>query len=182
MGGISIRYARALFEYASEKKCEDVVFSEMKKLLACFTGNSSLQETLNSPILLNSDKQKLIIDAVGGKASDAFVRFIELVLDRRRGDILHSICLGYLDLYREHNNIFEGKLVTATPLDQGTESKIKQLVSTKVNGTLDFETVVDPSIEGGFVLFIDTYRFDASVSSQLNKIRKDLLGKNKKVV
>ena len=43
-----------------------------------------------------------------------------------------------------------------------------------VNGTVEFETEVNPDIIGGFILEYDTYRMDASVKSKLNSILTQL--------
>ncbi|NDW10615.1 F0F1 ATP synthase subunit delta [Dysgonomonas sp. 520] len=181
-GLISTRYARALFEYASDKRMEDTVFNEMKRLYAAFDGENNLRTILDNPVLLNSDKFELIKTAAGGKVSDIFERFIDLVLHQRREFQLQSICLVYMDLYRDHKNISVGRLVTASAIDKTTEDKIKRLVNTKQGGTLEFETLVDPKIDGGFILYIDTYRLDASVATQLKKIKEQLLRKNKSIV
>ncbi|MBR5928383.1 MAG: F0F1 ATP synthase subunit delta, partial [Prevotella sp.] len=44
----------------------------------------------------------------------------------------------------------------------------------KTNGTVEFESEVDPDIIGGFILEYDTYRMDASVKTKLNSILTQL--------
>ena len=46
----------------------------------------------------------------------------------------------------------------------------------KTNGTVEFETEVNPDIVGGFILEYDTFRMDASVRSKLNNILNTLKG------
>jgi F-type H+-transporting ATPase subunit delta len=48
------------------------------------------------------------------------------------------------------------------------------MVQRVVNGQVEFETVIDASIGGGFVLEYDTYRVDASLKTQLQKISKGI--------
>lgn len=180
-GMVSKRYARALFNYALKNKVEDVIYAEMKKLSESFSIQRNFRATLDNPILSKKDKFELIKAAGGGSVSQEYIRFIELVLHQKREKHLQTISLGYLDLYRNYKNISIGKLVTACPVDKATVEKIKQLVLLKKTGTVDFETKVDPNIQGGFVLYIDTYRLDASVASQLRRIKDQLLSKNKKV-
>jgi F-type H+-transporting ATPase subunit delta len=48
------------------------------------------------------------------------------------------------------------------------------MVESKTNGTVEFETEVDPDIIGGFILEYDTFRMDASVKSKLNTILTQL--------
>ncbi len=176
-----MRYARALFSYALEKKAEDTIFSEMKILSENLASSSQLRATLDNPVLSTREKLELIKLAVGETVSDVFVRFIQLVLHQRRENHLQTISLVYLDLYRKYKNISVGKLVTACPVDDTTINKIKQLVKQKEEGTIEFVTEVDPKLGGGFILYIGTYRLDASVASQLSRIKSQLMSKNKKI-
>ncbi len=180
-GMVSMRYARALFSYALEKKAEDTIFSEMKILSENLASSSQLRATLDNPVLSTREKLELIKLAVGETVSDVFVRFIQLVLHQRRENHLQTISLVYLDLYRKYKNISVGKLVTACPVDDTTINKIKQLVKQKEEGTIEFVTEVDPKLGGGFILYIGTYRLDASVASQLSRIKSQLMSKNKKI-
>jgi F-type H+-transporting ATPase subunit delta len=181
-GMISTRYARALFEYALEKGEEDIVFSEIKNLSATFYKEYALRTALDNPVLLVTDKINVIKAAAGEKISDVLNQFIELVLYKKRESYLYSICLVFMDLYRDYKKISIGRLITAKPIDKDTENKIKQLVKPTQGGTLEFETETNPDILGGFILYMDTYRLDASVSTQLRNIRRQLLDKNKKIV
>ncbi len=180
-GMVSMRYARALFSYALENKAEDVVFSEMKALSDNLIGRPQLRATLDNPVLSTREKSELIKLAVGKTVSNALDRFIQLVLHQRRENHLQTISLVYLDLYRKYKNISVGRLVTACPVDSITINKMKQLVQEKQKGTIEFVTEVDPKLGGGFILYFDTYRLDASVASQLNKIKSQLMSKNKKI-
>jgi F-type H+-transporting ATPase subunit delta len=51
---------------------------------------------------------------------------------------------------------------------------MKQMVESRTQGTVEFNTEVDPSIIGGFILEYDTYRMDASVKTRLNNILSEL--------
>lgn len=179
-GTISMRYVRALFSYALEKKVEGTVFSEMKNLSDSFTKNPTLRGALDNPVLDTKGKLNLITAAAGGNVSDAFTRFTELVLRQRRESHLQTISLLYQDAYRKHKNITVGKLVTAFPVTDAITERIGQLIQQNHTGTIEFVSEIDSSIAGGFILYIDSYRLDASVSTQLRRIKDELLGKNKK--
>ena len=59
-------------------------------------------------------------------------------------------------------------------MSPATEQKMRQMVESKTNGTVEFETEVNPEIIGGFILEYDSYRMDASVKSKLNSILTQL--------
>ena len=51
---------------------------------------------------------------------------------------------------------------------------MRQMVQSRTQGIVEFETEVNPDIVGGFILEYDTYRMDASVKSKLNSILNTL--------
>ena len=81
---------------------------------------------------------------------------------------------SYVTLYRKQKNIIRGKLTTAARVSEDTEKKMRQMVESKTNGIVEFETEVNPDIIGGFILEYDTFRMDASVKSKLNTILNTL--------
>ncbi|SBW04778.1 F0F1 ATP synthase subunit delta [uncultured Dysgonomonas sp.] len=180
-GMISKRYAKALLQFAIDNKSEDIIFSEMKALAAAFAAEPRLRMAMDNPTLNADDKLALIKASIGGKGSDVFVRFVDLVVKNKREVYLRNIALSYVDLYCESKHINTGKLVTATPVDTAVIEKMKSLLQTIKPGTLDFETSVDPDIEGGFVLYVDTYRLDASVKTQLKRIKQQFVAENSKM-
>ena len=81
---------------------------------------------------------------------------------------------SYITLYRKHKNIICGKLTTASAVNTVIENRMKQLVEKYTQGSVEFNTEIDPDILGGFVLEYDTYRMDASVKTQLRRILTEL--------
>jgi F-type H+-transporting ATPase subunit delta len=96
------------------------------------------------------------------------------VLKEDRENVMQFIANSYVTLYRQQKKIIRGKLITATAVTAATEQKMRKMVESKTNGTVEFETEVDPDIIGGFILEYDTYRMDASVKSQLSNILNTL--------
>lgn len=180
-GMISKRYAKAILEYARQQKTESVVYDEMKKVAFAFANEPKLGAAMENPILSNNDKVSIINAIFDNKPSETMKRIIGLVADNDRDDYLRMIALSYMDLYCQLKNINTVKLITATQPEQATIDKIKELVYQLKPSEIDFDTKVDLEIEGGFVLFVDTYRLDASIRSQLNRIRKNLITENSKL-
>ena len=174
IGVISVRYARALLKSAVDAKIEDAVYAEMQQLATSYAEASLLRFTIDNPMLPKNTKEALLLTAVGGKPTDLTKAFIALVLKEDRESVMQFIANSYVTLYRQEKNIIRGRLTTATSVSPATEQKMRQMVESKTNGTVEFETEVNPDIIGGFILEYDTYRMDASVKSQLNSILNTL--------
>lgn len=181
IGTISKRYAKALLQYAIDNKAEDTVYSEMKTLAKTFVDVPQLRMAMDNPMLTTKDKLPLIKAAIGNEVSEITSRFLNLVLKNKRETILQFIASSYCGTYCDMKHINTGKLITAAPVDKKVVDKIKQLVQKIKPGVLDFQTEVNPEIDGGFMLFFDTYRIDASVRSQLKRIKKRFIEENSKM-
>jgi F-type H+-transporting ATPase subunit delta len=174
IGVISVRYARALLKSATEAKIEDAVYTEMQQLAKSYVEVPQLRFTIDNPMLSKDKKEALLLTAVGEKPSDLTKTFIQLVLREDRERVMQFIANSYVTLYRQQKNVIRGRLITAAAVSPATEQKMRQMVEGKTNGTVEFESEVDPDIIGGFILEYDTYRMDASVKTKLNSILTQL--------
>ena len=164
IGAISIRYARALLKAATAEGLEDKVYQDMMTLAKSYLEVDQLRQTVENPMLSKEKKEGILAVAAGEQPSVLTRNFINLVLKEGRENVMQF----------KQKNIIRGKLTTAARVSAQTEQKMRQMVESKTNGTVEFETEVNPDIIGGFILEYDTYRMDASVKSKLNTILTQL--------
>jgi F-type H+-transporting ATPase subunit delta len=174
IGVISMRYARALLKSATDQKQEDAVYQEMMTVAKSYLDVPALRHTIDNPMLSKDKKESLLLVAAGEKPCELTKAFIALVLKEDRENVMQFMANSYITLYRKQKNVIRGKLTTAARVSVETEQKMRQMVESKTNGTVEFETEVDPDIIGGFILEYDTFRMDASVKSKLNTILTQL--------
>jgi F-type H+-transporting ATPase subunit delta len=178
-----MRYAKALLDYARKKGMAKRVYKEMYNLSYCFYAQPELRETLDNPVVSIKDKLALVCAAADGneKSIREFVRFITLVLRNKREGYLQFIALMYVDLYRKMKHIGVGRLITAVPVDKETEERIRAAAAQTLHAKMELETWVDPSIEGGFIFDINDYRLDASVATQLKRVKQQFNDKKRRI-
>jgi F-type H+-transporting ATPase subunit delta len=179
-GTIATRYAKALYRYASEQGAETAVYHNMLQLKDVLRRQKGLPVLLKDPSLSFTDKVRSICDKV--QASPLFENFITLVLKAQRGELLLYMAYSYIDLYRKEKRVVNFKITTAVPLPPETEKRIAEIIAKKGDFTPEFNNVVDPSIIGGFVCVAGNTRLDASVSTQLSEIRKQLVKETRNLV
>ncbi|EGJ71390.1 ATP synthase subunit delta [Bacteroides coprosuis DSM 18011] len=183
-GAISMRYAKALMNFALDAQKEDLIYQSAYILSESLISQPRLKQVLVSPILPVKEKRTLMITASGGEENvcPEFKRFIDLVLQERRESYLQFMMMMYLDLYRKHKHIGTATLITAVPVDQAIEDRIKETASHLLHAKMELSTAVDSSIEGGFIFDIDGYRLDASIATQLKRVKKQFIDKNRRIV
>ncbi|NCC09353.1 MAG: F0F1 ATP synthase subunit delta [Bacteroidia bacterium] len=184
VGILSMRYAKALINYVLERGGEDKLYQEFICLSSSFRTHPTLRDTIDNPILSVEDKFTLICTAASGvdKPSDAFVQFIRMVLKNKRETYLQFMSLMYIDLYRKSKHIGIGRLVTAVPVSKEVEERIRSTAAHVLHAQMELETVVDPTIEGGFIFDINDYRVDASIATQLKRVKQQFIDKNRRIV
>lgn len=184
IGIVSMRYAKALMDYAKSTGTEEVIYKEFRMLSHSLKKHPDLRMALDNPILTTREKFSLICTAAMGDAAPGreFARFITLVLKNRREGFLQYICLSFLDLYRKDKHIGIAKLTTAVPVSKNVEDRIRNSASSLLHAHMELQTEVDPSIEGGFIFDINDVRLDASIATQLKRVKQQFIDKNRRIV
>ena len=175
IGVISVRYARALLKSATATKEEESIYQDMQTLLASYVRVPQLRQNIDNPMLDKQTKLKLLQTACGNDGEDGLTkRFLQLVINEGRENVIQFIAASYVTLYRKQKNIIRGNLITATAVTPEIEQKMRKMVESRTQGTVEFQTEVDPEIIGGFILEYDTYRMDSSVKRKLSNILNEL--------
>ena len=170
-GLISTRYATALLKYSIELNQQKEVYSALKFFLKVYGNVPELREALQTHSIVKSEKKKIIIAACGGNIPSTLDEMLDLIIKNERQLLIDYIALRYIDLYRERFKIQHGKLVTAVSMDEETKEHFVKRIESIIDKRLEIEAEVDPDIIGGFLLYLDDHRLDASVSGKLNRIR-----------
>lgn len=176
LGTLSMRYAKALLLFAEEKGEAEKVYAETQTLAESFLNVPLLHQAMINPVLTAGQKASLLLEAACGEntPSAALTGFANLVVENRRADLFKFVAHSYGTLYRKKNHIVRGKLTLPASLTPELEQRLKDLVETRSNAKVDFRIEEDKAIQGGFILEYDTYRLDASVRTQLAKIKREL--------
>jgi F-type H+-transporting ATPase subunit delta len=171
---ISVRYAKALFQSASEQELLDKVHGDME-LLAGTCKQEDFQYMLVVPTLQPSQKIKLLEAIFEKHFSKISLSMLRLVVSNKRELYLPGIARYFQDLFRQHTGIRTASLVTAQPVDEKVVASIRELIMKTYDSGVDLTSTVDEDVIGGFVLNVDDLRYDASVASNLRKLKKQLL-------
>ena len=79
-------------------------------------------------------------------------------------------------LYNEHFRIAEITVTASAPLSESVREKIAAKMSEVTGKTVSIKEKVDPSIIGGVVIDYGSTRYDGSVRTRLNELKKELGG------
>lgn len=178
-GLIPRRYAKALLEFAGERQDDRRLYDIMKTLVASFDANPDMGHVVANPFVPAKDKRELLFTAAGVSRDDKVLDDIFALLEHNnRIGCVREIALAYLRLFRKANNIFKVEVVSAAPLSEEEDRRLRSIIEAHLNGAhMEYSAKIDPSLIGGFVVTIDSERLDASIKNELKQLRLTLIGK-----
>ncbi len=172
---IAVRYAKAVFLLAKEKKQLKEIADDMDTLLKVEKEVPEIMDLYNNPILSSTDKKKVIVGLFEKSFNEITMNFLNLIIDNKREIHISGVSRNFIKRYREYLGIKNAKLITAVKIDDAKRNEIIEIVRKTYNAEVELESKEDVNLIGGFVLQVDDMRFDASISTQLKNIKQELL-------
>lgn len=175
---ISVRYATALYDRASELEIQLDIKEDMELILDVCKKSTDFSRVLESSIIPPSAKIKVLKQLFESRVSQLTINFLMLIVKNRRESFLPAICRNVLDMIRKDNNIKTAVITTAKPLDDLTRKRLGQIMEEELGGNIELSGKVDPGLIGGFVLRVDDKQYDATVTTRLKKLKKEIMKAN----
>ena len=176
ISNISKRYARAFFEIATEEKQLESYFNELNQFASIIAQNKALSDFMANPVFDQASKKGVVKSIIGKlQLSTITISFLNLLVDKKRIDVLHDIVICYSQLMDDVLKKVRVNIKTAFPLSGNIQdyiiSNLEKLTGRKVEVFIEN----DPSLLGGIVLGVGDTLYDGSIKNQLNNMR-NLLG------
>ena len=170
---VATRYAKSLIDLAGEKSAVETIKKDIELFLATCRANPELQAILKNPII-GLDKKANILDGLfSGKVHEMILSFFKIVVRKGRAEILFATAKEFITQYNVIKNVVKATVTSASPLSQENISQSEDVVKQSTNGEVILTSIVDPKLIGGFILKVGDKQFDTSISSKLNKLRKE---------
>jgi F-type H+-transporting ATPase subunit delta len=171
-------YAQSLFALAQEQggrgALEDLA-GETEGLADLIRAHRELAEFLNSRIIPASDKDRVLRAVFTGRISDLLLRFL-LVLNRKeRLNRTLAMLTAYDQMMQEHFGKVEVDLFTRFPLDGEQVERIRARLHEALGREPIVHAYTDDGMIGGIRMQVGDKLIDASIATQLRRMRERLL-------
>lgn len=167
------RYAKALFDFATEKGQIETVNQDLSSIKGALKENRELQVVLDSPVIAPTKKHAIFASIFQDKVNEITFNFLDIIIKKKREPALADICDGYRQYYNEHHHIKTVTLTTAQPLCEELLDSIRQMLSEKTQYNIEIKQLINPEIIGGITVKMDDFYFDASILSKINKLKQE---------
>lgn len=172
---IAQRYAKALFDLSHadgslEQKLDDFDFT-----IKIFQDHPKLVKLLKMPHLKFEEKWKVLEDSLKGKLTPVFMNFLHFLIQKGRLTNLSQIAHEYRLLVNNFLKIWEADIVTAVPIDEESEAKLKHKLEEAYQKKIKINKKIDPQILGAAILIMDNEMLDWSITGRLRKLKDHLI-------
>jgi F-type H+-transporting ATPase subunit delta len=170
------RYARALFEVASAEKGNlQQIGSQLADFVALLKEHPPLEKVLLNPAVPAPRKRAAVAELLRDASfNPVLAKTLLLLTERDRLVVLPDLLAAFRDRLLAQQNIIQAEVTSAAPLSPERTRAIEQSLATATGRNVSMTTRVDPSIVGGLVARLGSTIYDASVTRQLERMKKTL--------
>jgi F-type H+-transporting ATPase subunit delta len=170
------RYARALLDVATKESVDlEQIARELDDFLAFFTQQPALERLMLNPAI-PAPRKRAAMEQITGLSgfTPVVAKTLILLADRDRLVLLHDISAMYREMLAERQNVVRADVTSAEPLSRDKVALIEKQLAAVTGKRVAMTMRIDKDIIGGVVARVGSTVYDASVATQLKKIRERL--------
>jgi len=167
-------YAETLLRTAEREELVDEVSEGLGRVARAIEESDPFRRFLAGPQIGRDDKRAVVRSAFGERVHPLVLRFLELLIERRREPLIGEVHQAWRALLDARANRRSATVTTAIPADPGTVEAIRRALERATGQEIALEERVDASLLGGLVVRTGDLVMDASLRSRLDVLRHRL--------
>jgi F-type H+-transporting ATPase subunit delta len=170
---ITLRYAAAFFDLATEKGIVERANEDMAMLGNVCTSNHDFVRMLQNPVINADKKRKVITHIFATSVNQVSLSFMSLMIRKRRERYLPSIAEAFTDLYKASKGIKTAYVTSAIELAANEKAGILEILKKLTDKKIDLVEKTNDKLIGGFVINLDNFQVDQSIATKIKGLKKD---------
>nr|YP_010338076.1 ATP synthase CF1 delta subunit [Erythrolobus coxiae]UNJ17661.1 ATP synthase CF1 delta subunit [Erythrolobus coxiae] len=168
-------YADALMELAISAKSIEEISNDMNNILSIVAESAELQKTLYSPLVNSESKMEVCKKIFENQINSTTLKFIMLLIDRKRIVLLNNIGEQFLQLAYEQTGTTVAEVVTSIPFNETQyDLLVKKIQDISQAKKVHLNINIDPDLIGGFTIQIGSKLIDSSLKGKLKQMASHL--------
>nr|YP_009511247.1 ATP synthase CF1 subunit delta [Gracilariopsis longissima]AXI97124.1 ATP synthase CF1 subunit delta [Gracilariopsis longissima]UAD89040.1 ATP synthase CF1 subunit delta [Gracilariopsis longissima] len=165
---VAMPYAEALVESARDSSLLDQINQDLSLISDILKKSEEIKSLFKNPLITVETKKSIVNRLFSTQVNDIVLKFLLVLIDRRRISLLDLIIEKYLQLVYQLEATVVAEISTPIVLTdiQETEliNKIKDMSCSK---TVKLVTKLDPDLIAGFIIKIGSKTIDTSLQGKL---------------
>jgi len=166
-------YAEAAFEIAQDAEALPQ-WSQALKIAAAATGDPRVQAVLDDPELDAGKKEALLLSVLGDGANDEIRKFIRVLVEAGRVELLPQISELYEARKDVADNVARATIETAIALSDAQLASLKGSLARHFGKSIETHVSVDKALIGGARITVGDRVIDATVQGKLTTLANEL--------
>lgn len=170
---VATRYAKSVLQLAIELGQLEEVRRDMELVKKTCRENKELEVMLKSPVVKTDKKIRIFETIFKSNLTDLSVKFFNIVIRKNRAGLIPDVAAAFVSQYKDHKNISIVTIETATAMSADSKAKMQAFLNNAVKNDVEMVEKVNPALIGGLVLRIEDQQIDASVRSNIAKLKRE---------
>ncbi len=159
-------YARALFELAQSAQKEERVAEDLGRVVNVWDGDRAFRSFIRRPEISPAVKKETV-HRLFDNLDPYAAHLIDVVVDKKREDLLSTIYEEYRNLWDESRGILHADVISAGPLSGEQQEAVAEALGRATGQTVTITVKQDPSLLGGLVIRMGDRVLDGSLIRRL---------------
>ncbi|HEV2130711.1 MAG TPA: ATP synthase F1 subunit delta [Longimicrobiaceae bacterium] len=175
---IARNYAETLLTLAQRNGGDPTVDeygSAIRMVADLLEGEPRIREFIESPLQDVEDKKRALRGSLQGRVPELFLRFLLVVVDKRRASVLRQIAAQYHELVDELRGRVRARVTLAREPDEVLRREIAGSLQRMLGREVLANFQVDRNLIGGVVVRVGDQVLDGSVRRRAAELRRRLL-------
>jgi F-type H+-transporting ATPase subunit delta len=169
-------YSEALLNAAEQAGAVALVLEEIDSLIDDVLNRDPHLEALFGGAAVGRKVRKEAIDkALSGRACDPVFKFLLVLNDHDRLDLIRPIRRALHELYDERAHRMHVSVYSAVPIMDEHKSRIEGAVRERFHLEPVLDLYVDPALLGGLKIRVGDTVYDATIRTKLDNLRTQLI-------
>lgn len=168
-------YADTLLTLADRTDESEGWLALLEEVCALYRAVPSFRAFLETPRVALPDKRGVIRTVFGARCPESFVRFLLVVVEKRRSSLLPDIAVAARELLDERT----GRVHAAVTMTVDPDSALRSEIETALGRVLGLEVSADfkrdPRLVGGMIVRVKDRVLDGSLRRRLQLMRRALI-------
>ncbi len=171
------RYAKALFQVGKEENALDDFNKALAEMAKLHAEVPEVGDVLTNPLYPQDVREKVMTHLVEAlQAPTLMANFFNLLVQKRRADVLPDIAQVFRVLVDEERNMCRGTVISAAAISSDLNDKIKSTLEKITGKQVVVANEVDPAIIGGIIARVGDLVLDGSIKTQLKGLEESIKG------
>jgi F-type H+-transporting ATPase subunit delta len=176
-GGLTDRYAAAVYALADEQGVLDAVVADMQRLGEMIRESADFRRLIDSPLIDVMQATRAASAVMESQGFGKITRdFVGVVAANRRLKQLPTIVRAFAALVAAKRGVVNAMVASAHPLSDVQRQALRARLIEAGYGLVDIHETVDPSLLGGLVVNVGARLFDTSLKSRLQRLQYAMKG------